>query len=81
MPSRSQPPKSPAERQRDYRRRHAGGRLNVIIDPGAKFCLEQMAEERGWTMRRMVEMMIFNSLQPEHAPNPTRNLSKITSRC
>jgi len=24
-----------------------------------------MAQARGWTMRRMIETMIFNSLQPE----------------
>jgi|GEM_PF-3944486 len=65
MTAKSQSPKSLAERQRDYRRRHAGGRLNLVINPGAKACLNEMAQARGWTMRRMIETMIFNSLQPE----------------
>jgi len=61
--SPKRPPKSPAQRQRDYRRRHVGGQLSVIIDPGAKACLEQIAKTRGWTLRRTIERMIFETLQ------------------
>ncbi|TEA79480.1 hypothetical protein [Allopusillimonas ginsengisoli] len=60
MPRKTSPQaaKTGAQRQREYRQRHAAGRLNIVIDPAARQRLDQLAKSLGMTLRETLETMI-----------------------
>lgn len=52
--------KTAAERQREYRERHreTSERINIPLDPHAKFALTRLAKYHGISQRAMLERII-----------------------
>jgi hypothetical protein len=52
--------KTPAERQREYRRRHRE-RINLALTPHAKAALGRLARHRGETQKAVLEQLIADA--------------------